>query len=161
MEHITIASVVIKEHYETISKFMHQLHLHEHLLFDKTANWHDIEESYMRHVIAMQEDCNGICLVAYTNEVPCGFIFGYEEEQDDSRIEVYEGTELYVSDGFVDEAHRRKGIYRLLNEQLENTYIQRGIRRIVRFTHVNNTRMRQFMEEEGYFVTRLVYEKWL
>ena len=141
---------------------MHELHLHEHILFDKTAAWADIETSYMRHVIQMQEEQDGVCLMAYAdNNKPIGFIFGYVEEQDDSRIEVHEGKELYVSDGFVQEAYRRQGIYSMLNQQMEQHYISKGIKRIIRFTRVNNTRMRQLLENEGYEVTRLLYEKWL
>ena len=140
---------------------MHELHLHEHSLFDKTAAWSDIEPSYMRHIIAMQDECDGTCLVAYLNGSPTGFIFGYVEDQDDSRIEVYLGKELYVSDGYVAKEARGSGIYRKLNMALERIYIDKGIRRICRFTLVNNTRARGFLDSEGYVVTRLLYEKWL
>ncbi len=140
---------------------MHELHVHERSLFDKTAAWNDIEVTYMRHITTMQEECEGTCLVAYLNDVPTGFIFGYVEDQDDSRIEVYLGKELYVSDGYVAKEARGKGIYRQLNLELERIYIAKGIRRICRFTMVNNTRMRSIMKGEGYVVTRLLYEKWL
>jgi len=49
----------------------------------------------------------------------------------------------------------------MLNDTLEQHYIGKGIKRMIRFTLVNNTRMRQFLENEGYGVTRLLYEKWL
>jgi len=161
METLEIKPVKIAEHYKEISAMMHELHLHEHSLFDKTAAWIDIESSYMRHVINMQDECDGTCLVAYLNGVPAGFIFGYVEDQDDSRIEVYLGKELYVSDGYIAKEWRGKGIYRKLNQELERIYIEKGIRRICRFTLVNNTRARSFIESEGYVVTRLQYEKWL
>ena len=83
------------------------------------------------------------------------------EEQDDSRIEIHEDKELYVSDGFVLEEYRRLGIYRMLNGVLEQHYIDMGIKRMIRFTLVNNTGMREFLESEEYVVTRLLYEKWL
>ena len=158
---LDIVPIMIADHYEVISNLMHELHLHEHGLFDKTAAWADIETSYMRHVIQMQEEHDGLCLIAYVDNKPVGFIFGYVEEQDDSRIEIHEGKELYVSDGVVLEAYRRMGIYNKLNDTLEQHYIGKGIKRMIRFTLVNNTRMRQFLENEGYGVTRLLYEKWL
>ncbi len=158
---VEIVSVRISEQYQVISGLMHLLHLHEHSLHNKTAAWTDIEESYMRHVIKMQEECEGLCLLAYVNNVPVGFIFGYVEEQDDSRIEIHDGKELYISDGFVSEQYRRMGIYTMLNDTLEQYYIERGIKRIIRFTLVNNTNMRHFLENEEYFVTRILYEKWL
>ena len=158
---LEIVSVRILDHYQASAKLMHELHIHEHSLFDKTADWADIETSYMRHVVAMQEENDGLCLLAYLNGAPVGFIFAYVEGQDDSRIEIHEGKELYVTDGYVMEEYRRLGIYSMLNEMLEKHYIDKGIKRMIRFTLVNNTRMRQFLENEGYGVTRLQYEKWL
>jgi ribosomal protein S18 acetylase RimI-like enzyme len=160
-DNIEIKPVKISEHHKEISAMMHELHLHEHSLFDKTAAWTDIESSYMRHIVKMQEEYDGTCLVAYLDGNPTGFIFGYVEDQDDSRIEVYQGKELYVSDGYVAKEARGHGIYRKLNKELERIYIDKGVRRICRFTLVNNTRARMFLEGEEYVVTRLLYEKWL
>ena len=160
-EQVEIKPVKIPEHYKEISAMMHELHLHEHSLFDKTAAWSDIEDSYMRHIIKMQDVCDGTFLIAYLEDVPMGFIFGYVEDQDDSRIEVYLGKELYVSDGYVAKEARGHGIYRKLNVELERIYIEKGVRRICRYTLVNNTRARMFLDREGYVVTRLLYEKWL
>jgi ribosomal protein S18 acetylase RimI-like enzyme len=158
---LEIRAIRIADNYGLMNDMMRKLHDHEYILFDKTASWDDIEVSYMRHVIEKQEDSEGLCLVAYVDNEPAGFMFGYAEEQDDSRIEIYKGKELYVSDGFVDEKFRRQGIYKKLNEELEKHFIAKGIKRIVRFTRVNNNRMKGFLENEGYEVTRLLYEKWL
>ncbi len=161
MEGISIKPVRIKKNYETISSMMRGLHVNERRLHDKTALWEEIEESYMRHVIEMQEDCDGLCLVVYVNDVAAGFIFGYVEEEDDSRIEEYTGRILYVSDGYVREEYRRMGIYSMLNTELERHYIDRGIKRIVRYTLAGNDNMHGFLKKEGYAATRVVYEKWL
>jgi ribosomal protein S18 acetylase RimI-like enzyme len=158
---IRIEAIPIQEHYATISRFMQELHESEKELFDKTALWSDIEASYMRHAIEAQEENEGTCLIAYIAEEPVGFIFGYIDEPDDSRIEEYHDKELYVSDGYVSTAHRRKGIYKLLNDELERIYIAKGVRRILRFTLTSNTRMQGFLESEHYKPVRLLYEKWL
>ena len=102
-----------------------------------------------------------VALVGYVDGKLAGFIFGYIEEQDDSRIEIHEGKELYVSDGYVKEEYRQLGVYRMLNAALEQHFISKGIKRIIRFTLVNNTNMRRFLDSEDYGVTRLLYEKWL
>ncbi|NCX95270.1 MAG: GNAT family N-acetyltransferase [Chitinophagia bacterium] len=158
---IEIVPVLIAQNYDLIAQFMLELHNNENELSDKTAQWQDIKESYMKHVIAMQQENDGTCLIAQINGMPVGFIFGYAEEQDDSRIDKYEGQELYVSDGYVDKRFRRQGVYHALSNALEQTYLQKGIKRITRFTHVNNHNMRRFLEGEGYVITRLLYEKWL
>ncbi len=161
MNEIVIRPVLIKNEYGLISNMMARLHANEQLLNPNTAPWPDVESSYMRHVIDMQQECAGVCLVAYVGDVAAGFIFGYMEEQDDSRIEVDTGDMLYVSDGYVYDAYRRMGIYRKLNDALEQHYTAGGARRITRFTLANNVAMQRFLESEGYKVTRLLYEKWL
>jgi ribosomal protein S18 acetylase RimI-like enzyme len=161
MDKIEIQPVMVKDNYEIISRMMRALHEHELLLHDKTALWDDIEKSYMRYIINAQEENEGACMMAYVDGEPAGFTFGYLEEPDDSRFEVHTGRELYISDGFVYEQFRRQGIYTSLNKSLEDHFIGHGVKRITRFTRVNNVRMREFMEKQGYTVTRLLYEKWL
>jgi ribosomal protein S18 acetylase RimI-like enzyme len=158
---ITIKEIQIKEHYAAISKLLLGLHNSEKELFSKGADWKDIEKPYMRHVIQMQEENEGTCLVAMSNDEMVGFIFGYSYEQEDDRTETYTGRELYVSDGYVDPAYRRMGIYKQLNEALEAKYIKEGVRRIIRFTLNTNERMQHFLAQNNYTVVRLQYEKWL
>ena len=158
---VSIQSIRVKDHYNTISQLMRGLHEHEQLLFDKTDDWDSIEVNYMRYVMDMQEQQHGTCLLAYVDELPAGFIFGYEDEEDDSRIEAYAGKDLYVSDGYVEPAYRRLGIYRQMNEQLESIYIKRGVRRILRYTLTSNARMQEFLAAHDYQPVRLLYEKWL
>jgi len=159
---LEIRSIRIADHYQEVYHLLHQLHLHELSLFDKTATWDDIGTGYMRHVIQMQEENDGLCLMAYVGNAPVGLIFGYtEDEDDDSRIEVYKGMALYVSDGVVLAEYRKSGIYTKLNAMLEQHYIDKGVKRIIRFTLHNNAKMQHFLQKEGYNITRLQYEKWL
>ncbi len=160
-EGTVVREVSITEHYEVISRMMQALHEHEYTLFDKTASWKDIESDYMHHLVTMQQEQGGVFLMAYRSDMPVGFIFGYLEDQDESRIEVYTGKQLYVSDGYVVPECRRQGVYHLLNEHIEHHYVSQGVKRIIRFTLVRNTGMRQFLDSKGYFVSRLLYEKWL
>jgi len=161
MDDIGIKSIIIAEHYAAVSEMMHGLHTNEKRLHSKTALWQSIQYAYMRHVIAMQDDCEGICLMAYVGEQPAGFIFGYAEEPDDSRIEDYVGKEMYVSDGYVLPEYRRRGIYKMLNTKLEEECLKMGIGRISRHTLVANDGMRTLLQQQGYVATRILYEKWL
>jgi ribosomal protein S18 acetylase RimI-like enzyme len=100
-------------------------------------------------------------LVAYSGTIAVGFILGYIEVPDDSRIEIDTGKELYVSDGYVVPQYRKQGIYKKMNELLEQKYAAKGVRRITRFTLVNNEPMKKFLGSSGYKPTRILYEKWL
>ncbi len=161
MDDLEIKSIIIAQHYATISEMMCGLHTNEKRLHSKTALWHSIKVAYMRHVIALQEDCEGICLMAYIGGQPAGFIFGYAEEPDDSRIEEYVGKEVYVTDGYVFPEYRRKGIYKMLNARLEEEFVKIGVGCISRHTLVANKGMRELLEQQGYVATRILYEKWL
>lgn len=161
MDNIEIRAVEVKKHYATISAMMRGLHENERIMNNRTAYWDDIEASYMRHVQQMQEESEGLCLVAYESDVPLGFIFGYVEEEDDSRFEEYTGRVLYVSDGFVYPEHRRRGIYARLNKQLETHFVESGVKRIYRLALVGNESMRHFLAADNYTPTRILYEKWL
>lgn len=158
---LEIKAVLVSEHYDQISELMRGLHESEQEMFNKAAHWANIAASYMRYIIETQEENDGTCLVAYVNDEVAGFIFGYAEEPDDSRIEESFSKELYISDGYVTHTFRRMGIYRMLSEEIERIYINDGVRRISRFTLVTNHRMQRFLEAEGYRVVRLLYEKWI
>ncbi len=158
---IVIKSIIIKDNYSLMEAMMQELQKSEQEMNTMSADWKSIKANYMSHLISCQEENNGTCLVAYENEKAIGFLFAYTEEQDESRIEKYEGIELYVSDGFIYPAFRRLGIYQQLNCAIEAHYIAKGIRRITRFTLFSNMRMQKFLEKNGYLPTRILYEKWL
>ncbi len=158
---IAIKSIIIKDNYSLIETMMQELQKSEQEMNSMSAEWKDIKANYMIHLITCQEENNGTCFVAYKNDEPVGFLFAYTEAQDESRIEKYEGTELYVSDGFVYPPYRRLGIYEQLNDTIEAHYISKGIRRITRFTLFFNIRMQKFLAKNKYQPTRILYEKWL
>jgi hypothetical protein len=160
---IIVKEIIIKEHYAAISHLMLGLHNSEKELFSKGDDWKNIEKNYMQYVIDLQEEHNGTCLVAYDDTTIIAFIFGYSYllDDEDDRTEIYTGEELYVSDGFVEATHRRLGIYKQLNSLLENKYIAKGVRKIVRFTLSSNDKMQAFLAKNKYSVVRLQYEKWL
>ena len=161
MEFIEIKDVSIRENKEKISLLMQGLQQSEYEYFNKTAAWDEIKTNYLQHLISMQEESEGTCLVAYSGTIAVGFILGYIEVPDDSRIEIDTGKELYVSDGYVVPQYRKQGIYKKMNELLEQKYAAKGVRRITRFTLVNNEPMKKFLGSSGYKPTRILYEKWL
>lgn len=158
---VVIRAIEIAKEYEIIEPLMQGLHEHEKMLNDRTLPWDELCERYMQHAAEMQEENDGTCLVAFSDEMPVGFIFGYFSEDDGGDIEPNPGKELYISDGFVKEAQRGTGVYRKLNRRLEDIYREKGATRISRFTLTNNAKARRFMEKEGYAATRVLYEKWL
>jgi len=158
---ILIKEVIVQDAVAVLEPMLKELHVSEQELFNQTEDWEKIASNYIQHLIEMQNECHGCCLIAYQNQLPLGFIFGYLEEQDNSRIEKHTAEQLYISDGFVKQEYRKQGVYRALNKYIEAKFIALGIRRILRFTLSTNNRMQKFLEFEGYKPTRILYEKWL
>lgn len=158
---INITPCIIAENYSLIAEMMEQLQASEQNMHNKSAPWAEIKTNYMQHLITMQQEQEGTCLLAYADGVLAGFMLAYAEEEDDSRIEIDAGKILYISDGFVYPAFRRLGIYKQLDTAMEQLYIAKGVRRILRYTLFTNHRMQHFLEKQGYQPVRLLYEKWL
>ena len=158
---ITITPITISENYNLIASLMEQLQASEQSMHNKSAPWIEIKSDYMQHLITMQQEQEGTCLLAYADGVLAGFMVAYTDEEDESRIEFKVGKILYISDGFVYLVFRRLGIYKQLNIAMEQLYTAKGIRRILRYTLFTNSRMRHFLESEGYQPVRVLYEKWL
>lgn len=156
-----IKEIQIRKYRKNIDELMKGLQDSEQSLWNKTAPWKEISRQYLAHMMAMQETSEGTCLTAWVEGEMVGFIFGYLEEPDETRIEINTGKELYISDGYVIPAYRRKGIYKTLNMEIERKYTEKGIRRISRFTLASNENMKSFLARSGFSVTRLLFEKWL
>ena len=155
-----IKKINIAENLPIVDELLGELHDYERELSDKTANWQDFRESYIRHMIECEEENEATFLTAFVDGKAVGFLFGYVEDEDDSNFEVGDGKDLYVSEGYVKSEYRKHGIYTALNQHFEESYNNLNIRKIYRFTLTNNTRMQRFLESQGYKATRILYEKW-
>lgn len=156
-----IAAIKVSEHIPVADELMQLLHDSERGMNPHTAQWENIRDHYLQHVITCQEACEGLFLIAKNGDEVIGFIFGYIDEPDESDFEGGEGDDLYISEGFVKEAYRRQGVYAALNAALEAHYKDYNIRRIYRYTLCNNEKMQQWLATQGYQPVRMVYEKWI
>ncbi len=158
---LIIEPIVVRNHYAPVCELMRMLHEHEKSLYPRTALWSDIADNYMQHVMDMQAQNNGQFWAAWWRDRMIAFIFGYTEEEDESRCEEASGTIAYISDGYVLPEWRGKGVYRTLNQQIEMQFTGMGISRFTRYTLWNNEPMKALLQQEGYKLTRLLYEKWV
>jgi len=161
MNNYQIEAIKVSEHIAVVDELMQLLHDSERNMNPHTAQWENIRDNYLQHIIICQETCEGLFLIAKNAEEVIGFIFGYIDAPDEIDFEGGEGDDLYVSEGFVKEAYRRQGVYTTLNAALEAHYKDYAIRRIYRYTLYNNERMQQWLTVQGYQPVRLVYEKWI
>ncbi|KAB1230392.1 GNAT family N-acetyltransferase [Chryseobacterium viscerum] len=157
----SIRKIKIKENLPIVDELVGELHVSEKTLNDKTADWSQIRESYLRFMSECEEENEGTFLIAEIDGNAIGFLFGYIEERDDSNFELGEGDDLYVSEGYVKKEFRKQGIYSALNKAFEEEYEGYKIRKIYRYTLCTNDTMQSWLSSQGYQPVRLVYEKWM
>lgn len=161
MHMIQIRPLDIITERETAATLLAALHDSEQALNTHTAAWKEIENQYLDYVAECIDEYDGLFLIAEAEGRTISFIFGYIETQDESNFEIGNGDDLYVSEGFVEPAYRKQGVYTLLNQAFEQHYRSFNLRRIFRYTLVNNEPMHYWLQKQGYQPIRVVYEKWL
>lgn len=156
----SIKKIKIAENLPIVDELVGELHVSEKEMNDKTADWSQIRENYLRFMAECEDENDGTFLIAEIDGKAIGFLFGYIDEKDDSNFELGEGDDLYVSEGYVKKEYRKQGIYSALNKAFEETYSDYKIRKIYRYTLFNNETMQRWLASQGYRPVRLVYEKW-
>ncbi len=157
----SIKKIKIAENLPIVDELVGELHVSEKEMNDKTADWSQIRDNYLRFMAECEEENDGTFLIAEIDGKAIGFIFGYIDEKDDSNFELGENDDLYVSEGYVKKEYRKQGIYSALNTTFEEAYSDYKIRKIYRYTLFNNDTMQRWLASQGYRPVRLVYEKWL
>ena len=157
----SIRKIKIADHISVVDELVGELHVSEKEMNDKTADWNDIRDHYLRFMSECEEENDGTFLIAEADGKAIGFIFGYIDEKDDSNFELGDQDDLYVSEGYVKKEYRKQGIYSALNKAFEESYAGYQIRKIYRYTLCNNETMQRWLDSQGYRPVRLVYEKWL
>ena len=138
---IKIIQIAIKNNLTIVDELVGALHVSEHSLNSKTANWIDIKKEYLQYMMECENEADGKFFVANDHDKAIGFIFGFVENKDNSNFEIGEGNDLYISEGYVNEAYRNVGVYGKLNNAFVESYSNQPIRRIIRYTLNNNKTM--------------------
>jgi GNAT superfamily N-acetyltransferase len=105
----SIKKIKIAENLPIVDELVGELHVSEKEMNDKTADWSQIRENYLRFMAECEEENDGTFLIAEIDGKAIGFLFGYIDEKDDSNFELGEGDDLYVSEGYVKKEYRKQG----------------------------------------------------
>ncbi|MGE0722951.1 MAG: GNAT family N-acetyltransferase [Alphaproteobacteria bacterium] len=90
----------------------------------------DIGVAYIDYLLDRARQADGLVLVAREDARPVGFIAGWIEVDNDWLVEEAARRHGYVSDLFVVEDRRRRGIARALMEAVEAALREKGCRRL-------------------------------
>lgn len=141
----------------TLISFNKKLSKKEHQDFDTTINpeFADTErgQKYFRNCI---ESDTTIALIAKENEVPIGYLVGGIEAVSEYRTI---GRMCEIDNMWVDEAHRDKGIGKLLMEEAKQWAKDKGITRMRVIASFDNTKAIDFYKREGFEEYDLILEQ--
>ena len=99
---------------------------------------------------------NGVCLLAWNNDIAVGFISGWITkgdglDQGDNRIG-------YICDCFVLPEHRNQKVFKSLLSEMINYFHVRDIKNISTDTLGSNQDMQMVLEKSGFKIHRVIYE---
>ncbi len=113
-----------------IAEFVSAIREYERAAVPELKPGHEIAQSYAEQLVRLTSERMGCIFLAKTKARPIGFICAWIDEDDDPLLREETRSHAYVSDLFVDEAWRRKGVASHLLGAAENEMRLRGCKRI-------------------------------
>lgn len=112
---------------------------------------HDYIRNYLDLVLSTIKNNNGIMYLAINNHTPIGLIAGYIEPKDEEdRLTNRCPVRGIVSELFVDETHRRKGIAQSLFVKIEEYFLSAGCEFVAVNVFAPNVSAFEFYKSLGY-----------
>lgn len=121
----------------------------------------DIGEEYALSLLGRAAGDNGTILVARAGDEVLGFISVWKDRDDDLLLREAARSHAYISDLFVVEGMRGKGIARALLAAAESAMQAKGCRRIRVCAKATNPEAVRFYGRLGYRPYEIVYSKLL
>jgi ribosomal protein S18 acetylase RimI-like enzyme len=154
------------EHYQpsdfdAIKSFVESIQEYERALVPELKPGTEIGLAYTTILIDTIVNQEGIVLVAKVGSVAIGFACAWIDSDDDPLLSDAARSHAYVSDLFVDERYRRRGVARLLLEAIDNEMLQRGCKRIRICTKAFNHAALNCYQANGYSAYEIILCKTL
>ncbi|HEY9757320.1 MAG TPA: GNAT family N-acetyltransferase [Oculatellaceae cyanobacterium] len=145
--------------FEVIRGFVESLQEYERAQVPELKTGAEIGANYTKSLIEKIADRDGIILIAKIDSNAVGFVCAWIDEDDDPLLRDEARRHAYVSDIFVDDACRRRGVARLLLQSVETEMRQRGCERIRICTKATNLSAWKCYEANGYQPYEVILSK--
>lgn len=134
----------------TIERFVAAIQEHERETVPELRPGAEIAASYANRVREMVRTRDGVLLLAWDGDTPVGLIAAWKDEDDDPLLRPEYREQGYVSDLYVVETHRRRGIAGLLVAAAKTAMRERGCRRLCLSVKATNAAALGFYEADGF-----------
>jgi ribosomal protein S18 acetylase RimI-like enzyme len=147
--------------FEVIRGFVESIQEYERAKVQELKSGAEIGTDYAKMLIEAIADRHrqGIILIAKMDNDAIGFACAWIDEDDDPLLRDDARRHAYVSDIFVADAWRRKGVARLLLQAVEMEMRQRGCERIRICTKATNLSALKCYEATGYRPYEIILSK--
>lgn len=156
--------MITVEHYQqsdfsAIKEFVESIQEYERLKVPELKPGTEIGQSYAEYLIRAIADRRGIILVARMNRITVGFVCAWVDLDEDQLLREDFRVHAYISDLFVLEEWRRRGIARELLRSVESEMRDRGCQRIRICTKATNQTALDCYLANGYSAYEIVLSK--
>jgi ribosomal protein S18 acetylase RimI-like enzyme len=138
------------EHRRDIVSFVAAIQETERALVPQLKPAADIAAQYAEWLLRMTSQHDGTTVMAYDGNEPIGFACAWVDEDDDMLLDEQFRRHARVSDVFVAEPWRRRGIGRLLLRAIEDEMSRRGCRQMRIMAKADNLAALRCYEAAGF-----------
>ncbi len=145
--------------FETVKSFVESIQEHERINVPELESGAEIGTEYTKKLIDTVAAQQGLILLARAASDTVGFACAWIEEDDDMLLSEDVREHAYISDIFVNENYRRRGIAQLLLKEIEKEMKSRGCERIRICTKASNLLALKCYEASGYSQYEIILTK--
>jgi ribosomal protein S18 acetylase RimI-like enzyme len=145
--------------FDVIKGFVEAIQEHESVNVPELKPSMQIGSAYTKMLLSTVAEKNGAILVARAGVEAIGFVCAWIEEDDDTLLLDEARLHGYVSDMFVCESWRRRGVARQLMNAIEAEMIKRGCKRMRICTKATNPAAVGCYQANGYRPYEIILSK--
>jgi ribosomal protein S18 acetylase RimI-like enzyme len=145
--------------FDSVKSFVEAIQEHERKFVPELRTGVEISDLYVKSLIDNVNQKQGVCLIARDDDTNIGFAAAWLAEDDDPLLQQEARTHAYVSDMFVSESWRRRGIARQLLQAIETEMKRRGCKRIRLFSKAGNLSALKCYEANDYKAYEIILSK--
>lgn len=145
--------------FETLQSFVAAIQDHERKHLPELKEGSEVGLPYAQLLLDNVSEKQGLILLARDGSVPVALICGWIAEDDDMLLRDEAQSHAYVSDLFVADSHRRRGLAGQLLRSFEKEMCLRGCRRIRICTKATNIEATQCYAANGFVPYEILLTK--
>lgn len=139
--------------------FVAAIQEHERVAVPELKSGKEIGNSYAEYLLKMVDKNNGQILMAHIANEAVGVICAWVDKDEDQLLQDDAKDHAYISDIYVEENYRGKGVAQKLVEAIEIAMINKGCKRIRVCSKASNMQALNFYKATGFNAYEVSFSK--